>query len=99
MSDDRKQQIIAVFEADLPEGIRILNSGVITEEIEHGRDATVQDDELAADEVYEADQEILVELIEEGILQIGEAFGYHVFGFTLEHQEKLSAEGKLGRSD
>ena len=99
MSDtERRQKILAVFEADLPEGIRILNAPAVTEEVEHGRDVTVQDDELASQQIYDADQDILVELIEEGILQAGTAFCHTVVGFSLEHQDKLSAEGKLGRS-
>jgi hypothetical protein len=92
----RRQKILEVFEADLPAGLRCLDAAAITEEIEHGRNVTVQDDELASEETYDKDVELLAGLVEDGILQAGDAFGYAVFGFTLKHQEKLEAEGKIG---
>jgi hypothetical protein len=82
--DERK--IIAVFLADLPETVRLMNMAAIVEEIECGRDVTAQDEDLPPQEVYDRYQLALDRLEEAGILQstYDANWGMRAYGLTEE---------------
>lgn len=84
-----KETVIAVFEADLPETLRIMNVGTLTEEIIFGRDASIGEDEAPGKAFYDRYRAVADELIEDGVLLKEDALGFEVYGLTPEHQERL----------
>lgn len=89
---ETEAKIVAALAADLPQSVRIMNAAAITEEIVHGRDATVDDDDLSPQAVYDGHQEVLDAMVDTGVLQTGETFGMTVYGFTQQTLDPYFAE-------
>lgn len=87
-----REAILAVFTADLPETVRLLNPPAVTEEIAHGREVTVQDDELSPKEVYDRHEAVMEELEAEGILTSGDWHGVTAYGLTGEYVERYHGQ-------
>lgn len=79
MDADRKQALLGVLRADLPETVRAMNAPAVTEEIELGRGHVAQDDELPPQQVYDADGVLLRELADEGLVKCVEIWGEQTF--------------------
>lgn len=84
------EAIAEVFTADLPESVRVMNCGAVTTEIIFGRD----EDGDVGDAVYDRFRKALDEMVDEGILQTGEALGEKVYGLTVEWQERYAEQAK-----
>lgn len=93
MRQNDRERVLAVFIRELPHTARLLNAPAVTEEIVFGPDhETPNDDELPPQEWYDRHETVLVELVADGILQIGEAMGMTVYGLTVAYQNLLEQQ-------
>jgi len=83
------EAVTAIFEADLPETLRILNVGTITEEIIFGRDVSIDEDQAPGQDFYDHYRAVAEQLVTNGVLLKDNAMGFEVYGLTPEHQERL----------
>lgn len=79
------EAIMEVLSGDLPDNVRVMNVGAVTEEIIYGRDETGDD---IGEHIYDRFEKALDEMVDEGILNTGEAFGEKIYGITPAWQER-----------
>lgn len=79
-----REAVLEVFTADLPENVRVMNAPAVTEEIVFGRDEGGE----CGDQIHDRFRKALDELVDESVLQTGEAAGEKVYGLTVDWQDR-----------